>query len=70
VKRFRESLGVAPKCTPRRPTLIDWHKQPLGEMPDLQLAVLLRCSNSTVYSARKALGIKAHGHHKKEQTSE
>lgn len=41
------------------PKHIDWSRQPLGEVPDRELAAAIGVSGSAVHAARKARGIPA-----------
>lgn len=38
---------------------INWDRQPLGKVPDSELATLLECSKQAVHQARKTRGIPA-----------
>ena len=63
LKRF-PSIRMAKAKAGRKPhklTGIDWNTQPLGQVPDLELATRLNVPIYLVYSARRRRGIPAMG---------
>jgi hypothetical protein len=57
-RRVREEIGVAAKSI-KNARGIKWDEQPLGEMPDMELARKLGVNVTTVLRARRGRGISA-----------
>lgn len=57
VSQSSKAYRRAGTCPQRRPKNIDWDAQPLGKIPDVELAKRLGVSLASVWSARKKRGI-------------